>query len=262
MLFVKQSPCRIAQFFLCFVFAVSFSSCNNFSWLPKDDNTKEEPKSINKDGLIKKYRDDGTLQSEIFYKNNLRDGVSKSYDKEGKLQLQIPYKEGLKNGKAKLFFSNGNLRRETEYSMGKINGTRKTYWSNGSISSSLSYKEGLPANDLQEYMKSGKIKTNEKLEVIGIDNLLTTGEYNIKLKFSRNYKRGDYYLGELKEGKYFDEFSLTKLPEENGYGIMTFRPPPGAFLMQKLSFVGKLKTTRGNILIAQKTFNLAIEANY
>lgn len=63
------------------------------------------------------YFDNGTLRSEVFYKNgNLGGGgAQKFYYKNGKLEGETPYQKGKINGVAKWYERNGDLWVSVEY---------------------------------------------------------------------------------------------------------------------------------------------------
>ncbi|MFT7032482.1 MAG: hypothetical protein ACJA2S_000982 [Cyclobacteriaceae bacterium] len=239
---------------LFFISVLSIQSCQ---YLDKKNESKSD--SNKKDGSVKTFRKDGNLFSEINYVNGRMHGISKRYSKRGKLQFLDSYVDGIKNAKSLQFYPDGKVMRETSYMHGQKNGVTKAFWATGTLSSSITYREDLPANDLKEFMKSGKEKKYETLLIQAIDELNTSGKYILKIKFSKNAKRADYYIGELVDGKYFAEYELAKIPEKNGVGMLVFKPPPGGFIMKKYNIIGKLKTARGNILIRQKIYNLAID---
>jgi len=124
----------------------SFTSCENFSWLPKDvkKNGRKE-KIVN--GLKKTYYPNGKPYVEIEYKDGMRHGLAKSYYRSGKHYLEIAYLLGKKEGTSKMYWESGKLRRTTPYANGKKNGVRKSYFTNGKLSSTLTYKNDLPATD-------------------------------------------------------------------------------------------------------------------
>lgn len=242
---------------LFFISVLSLQSCQYIGHKNEAKNDSNE-----KNGLVKAFRKDGGLFSEINYVNGRMHGVSKRYSKSGSLQFLDSYVDGRKNGKSLQFYPDGQAMRETNYINGQKNGTAKVFWATEELSSSITYREDLPANDLKEFMKSGKEKKYETLLIQVIDELNTSGEFTLKITFSKNAKRADYYIGELIDGKYFAEHELAKIPEKNGVGMLIFKPPPGGFIMKKYNIIGKLKTARGNILIRQKIYNLAIERDF
>ena len=246
---------------LCSVFfIIMLSGCNNFTFLPKEEKAQPIDKNAVKNGLVTSKHKNGNTRTEIIYKDGVKDGLAKSYYLNGNIKNEIFYKKGIKEGVAKLYYEKGGLNRETEYVNGIRHGTVKKYYMNGQLSSVVSYFEGMMGNDLVEYRKSGeKRKSYPQLRIYAEDKIAATGEYIIKVTFSKDPKRADYFLGELVDGKYFDKRSVLELSEREGIGYYVLKPPPGMFTMQKLTFIGKLKTRKGNYLIRSKVFNLAIE---
>ncbi|WP_420582372.1 toxin-antitoxin system YwqK family antitoxin [Reichenbachiella sp.] len=239
---------------------VFLMSCDGFTWLPNQNTVQVGQPVEKKDGLVITKRKDGSLYSEINYKAGLKHGISKSYSKNGSLHLEIQYENGMKNGTSKLFYESGKVRRETTYRDDKKEGPRTSFFTNGKISSTISYKEDLPGADLKEFLKSGKeVSSYPELKYKVVDRLDTHGEYLVKFYFTKDNKRADFFIGELVEGKFFNEYSLSKIPEVNYEGTLIYRPYVGEFIMKKIPVVGRVKTKRGNYLYRNLTFNLAIE---
>ena len=239
---------------------IFFSSCDGFTWLPSDNVVEVGDKVDKKDGLVVTKRKDGSLYSEVMYQNGRKHGISKSYTKDGALQFEIEYQNGVKNGLSKLFYENGTVRRQTSYINGKKSGSRISYFTNGKVSSSISYKDDMPASDLKEYLKSGaELSSYPELKYKVIDQLDNLGKYTVKFYFTQDNNRADFYIGELEEGKYFNQYKSEKIPESNYEGILVFNPYVGEFIMKKIPIIGRVKTKRGNYLFRQITFNLAIE---
>lgn len=236
-------------------------ACQNFTWLPQgEEKTEITNNTTKKNGLVKAHHSNGRLLSEINYKNGVKDGLAKSYYKNGRIKNEILYKDGIKEGIAKLYYQEGGLNRETTYLNGIRQGVLKKFRQDGKVSSEVTYKDGMMGSDLKEFLKSGKERSSyPTLKLTSIDKIATTGEYIIKVTFSKNAKRADYYLGALQDGKFFEKELLKKLTENNGVGYYVIKPPPGMFTMQKLHFIGRLKTARGNWMVREKVFNLAIE---
>ncbi|MEP2026200.1 MAG: toxin-antitoxin system YwqK family antitoxin [Reichenbachiella sp.] len=245
---------------ITFAFLISLICCDSFTWLPNQNTVQVGEPIKKKDGLVITKRKDGSLYSEVHYQNGVKHGLSKSYYKDGNLQFEIEYENGKKNGASKLHYANGKVRRKTTYKNGIKNGPKISYFENGNISSSITYKEDLPSSDLKEYLKSGKeLSSYPELKYKVVDRLNTTGEYLVKFYFTKDNKRADFYMGELVEGKYFNEYSLSKLPEYKYEGVLSWKPYIGEFIMKKIPIVGRVKTKRGNYLYRKLTFNLAIE---
>lgn len=254
---MKMTMAKVLAFTFCLVLLLG---CQNFSWLPKKEEKVELDPKAKRNGLVKSHWPNGRLRAEIYYKNDIKHGLAKSYSKSGYLLQEVPYENGVQHGTAKMYYEDGSIRRTTDYKEGLKDGWRKSYWQSGRVSSQISYKDNLPANDLKEFMKSGKEKSSSpKLEVRGIDRISLTGEYIVRVFFSNNNKRAEFFVGELVDGKYFDDRQLRPIAQDDEGGYIIFTPPPGAFTMERIPLVGKLKTPRGNQLIRTTVFNLAIE---
>ncbi|MEO9965155.1 MAG: hypothetical protein ABJF11_05180 [Reichenbachiella sp.] len=247
------------SYIIIFSLLLLLPACDRLTWLPSEQ-TQEAATPRKKDGLVVNKRKDGSLYSEINYKDGIKHGLAKSYSKSGKIQNEIIYEQGYKNGVSKIYYDNGEVRRSTTYKLDRKNGPLMSYFTNGNLSSSVTYKDDMPGNDLKEYVKSGKeLSTYPELKYQVVDRLMQTGEYTVKFYFTKDNNRAEFYIGELIDGKYFDRSTLEQMPEVNAQGVLTFKPGPGQFAMKKIPVIGKVKTKRGNYLIRNLVFNLAIE---
>jgi hypothetical protein len=202
------------------------------------------------------YYPDGTLQTEINLDSNKRyHGIAKKYYKEGQLKSETLYDHGTTKV-AKQYYENGNLEMEFPYEDGQKHGLRKKYWENGQLQSQMTYVKGEPKADLIEYKSTGdKLTTYPTLIVKQIDNINKNGQYVVQTYFSSNPQKGTYYIGELENGvipRYTE-----KMKKNGKIGEIIFWPEPGTFFMKKLKIIGTFKTGYGNILIVEKSINLA-----
>jgi hypothetical protein len=219
-----------------------------------------EKKEVIQNGVDKKYRKNGTLLSEATYVDGELNGEAVNYYDNGKVKTRLNYANGKKEGLTTMFYETGEKYRETNYKADKKDGEVVTYHKNGNVASKISYQDDFPGQGLVEYLSSGKEKSSyPELIIEPIDNLASKGEYLLKIYFEKDRKRAKYYLGDLTDGKYLNDF-LKEIPVKDGYAIMKFTPPaPGTFTMQKLNIVGKWQTPTNNIYITSKTYNLAID---
>jgi len=238
------------------IILLCFFSCDKIeSFLGKNDT----PENSN---IVKNYYENGKLKS-YYTINDLRQkhGVAKSFNQKGVLTKSFEYVNGEKV-KAMTHYENGNPLLEINYKNEIKDGLLKRYYESGQVESEIEYKENFPGMGLKEYTKSGQLKKNyPNLIVKGHDRLDVNGKYIIEVYFDKNPGRGTYYLGELAEGKYLS-YRLEKLERSNYRGQFILKPPPGAVIMEKLSFVGEFKTPTGNKYIVQKYFNLAVDNTY
>ena len=208
--------------------------------------------------VIRAYYENGVLRSEMpIDSSKNRHGIAKRYYKSGKIQSEITYNHGKKE-KAIQYYESGGAEMEFYYEDGKKHGERKKYWENGQLQSTLEYRYDDPRAGLKEYNKSGReLNKYPTLKVAHIDNLETRGEYIVEVYFSSNPGRGTYYIGELDEG--YLTGMAGKLSKVNHRGRITYKPPPGTFLMEQINVIGSFKTGYGNPYIVEKTVNIAID---
>jgi len=243
------------------IIALSFFSCDKMARNLKEmanPETTQAPTPKKKDGMEKKYYPDGSLRAEIRYVDGKKHGIAKEYYRNGNLKLVVNYEKGIKEGASSFYYENGKLYRETPYRKGKIEGTRKIY-SNGKLIAEVPYKNGKPGAGLKEFFISGKPKTDHpKLVVSARDNRLQNNMYVLEVSFSNTNPKDEFYVGELLEGKFLHN-KLEAVPTEKGKGKIALEVPPGAFLMEKINFVGVHYTRTGNPFITTTKYNLVIE---
>ena len=235
---------------VCMLSIFLFSSCDQIKAA-----LSEKP---NNENLVKAYHDNGKLKSEVSIdENKKRHGITKQYFSSGQLKTEIHYDHGTKT-QATQYYENGEKQMEFFYKDGKKHGKRTKYWSNGKVQSVLEYHEDNPKSGLEEYDKNGqKITTYPSLKVVHIDNVDKTGTYTIQVYFSNNTSRGEYFFGQLENGVFNNR--LIKLEMSNKKGVITYKPIPGTFIMEKINVIGKYKTPLGNPYFVQKQVNVAID---
>ncbi|MEM6736325.1 MAG: hypothetical protein AAF620_09685 [Bacteroidota bacterium] len=247
------------KFFLAFVCLIILGSCDflerNFSWDIKE-------KSETSDGAIRSYYENGKLRSICYVDSAKRKhGICISYYESGTVKNKITYNHGEKVRGISHYKSTGKPALDISYKNGMKNGIRRKYYENGNLASEFEYKNNRPGKGLVEYKRNGgKVKGYPKLIVKPIDLIDTHGKYILEIYFDRDANRGEYFLGELLEDKYLITGpQLARLKDEDGIVSYELFVPKGMFRMEKLNFVAKYKTKRGNPHIAEKSFNLAVD---
>lgn len=226
-----------------------------FLWIACDtqtQNTTEEKRpSGPKEGEWVSRREDGSVKTRVSYKNGLKHGKSFLYYRDGKnVQLMMPYIEGKREGTSKKYFKNGSIYAETPYKNDKLNGTRKTYYRNGQLKAAMPYHKGLPGTGLKEYYTNGNIK---ELPVITYQK---QGQY-LKLSTSPPCKEAMFYLGELHQNQYFNEYDKDLQPiyrEKGNFRIDLRVYNPSYLALQDV--ICSCKTSQGNPLILKKRIKL------
>jgi YD repeat-containing protein len=86
-----------------------------------------------KNGEVKIYFEDGTLNEIRSYKNNLMHGIWVTYNLQGKKIAEARYADGKKEGTWQIWDENGVLRTLMVYSNGNKSGTWKRWDENGQL---------------------------------------------------------------------------------------------------------------------------------
>ena len=68
-----------------------------------------------KNGLYRKYNNQGKLIFETYYSNNMENGICRKWDENGKLRCMIEYHNNKKNGNQYIFDENENIISEFKY---------------------------------------------------------------------------------------------------------------------------------------------------
>jgi TonB family protein len=93
-------------------------------------------------GVVKTYFDDGAVESEISYINDVLDGISIFYYPNGNVKEEIPFSLGKVSGPRRYYYPNGLLKEEKNLSYGVMDGLSKLYYENGALKSALNYENG------------------------------------------------------------------------------------------------------------------------
>lgn len=211
------------------------------------------------EGLVQQFRKDGTLATEITYKDKKRNGLARAYYKNGKLKSEINYKDDLQHGLVKMYYENGKLFRETIYKEGKIDGIRKTYRENGKLLAEVPYLMDEPGIGTKEYTADGKLKKKlPEMKVEFIDNLIKNNEYIVRVSLTGPHRKVDFYTGELTNGK-FKNNRLIYLASEGGVMEYKYKVPPGSFIMESLNIIAETQTAMGIPYLVQQKVNIAFE---
>lgn len=116
-----------------------------------------------KQGLWREYWENGTLKSEILYKNNKKEGLELIwYEHPNCLQTQAIYINGELNGNIIHYSKKCKKELEENYSIGIKNGTETSYYPNGNIMSEGTFKKGKLSGLYRVYKKNGEFAFESK----------------------------------------------------------------------------------------------------
>lgn len=210
-------------------------------------------------GLRKSYREDGSLLSEINYKDSIREGLARNYFRNGKVQREVNYVKGVMEGESRAYYENGDLHTVTPYVKGKRHGIQKKYYPGNKLMAEIPFEDNEQTVGLKEYSKTtGKMITKETRIVFNLkDNTAFKNEVDLEIKLSdgsRNAKFMRYLPGE--KGNKGTSYHLVTI---DGKAEETFFILPGASRMEKVHIVGTRRTRLGNDEIIKGTYNLAVE---
>jgi len=119
-----------------------------------------------REGIARKWSENGVLRIESHYKNNRLDSVYKSWWENGVLSAQTNYANGIKQGE-KEWYPSGQLAKLRQLIDGKENGLQKAWLKNGTLYINYEAKNGRifgmrKANSCYE-LKNEKVVRNRKL---------------------------------------------------------------------------------------------------
>lgn len=165
--------------------------------------------------MKKEYYKDGTIQSEVTYKNGKKNGIATYYHPNGKKSLELFFKDDLAEGQSTLWYFKGTINRTGNYKNNKLNGISTTWDENdGYKLSEETYLNDTLNGLYREFHPNGEVKTKG------------------------NYKSGKY------EGKweYFDELGLPVGEGlfKNGAGVLKGWYPDGKTI-REVHYLDNLK---------------------
>lgn len=202
-------------------------------------------------GIKRIYNAQGTLETEVPYKDSLPNGIQKEYYKTGKIYRETPLVNGKPNGLVKEYYNAaGTIYREMPVVNGKANGLVKKYYENGVLLSEAPFENGDPKIGLKEYSETGKLLEKPKMVFKGIDKSSSEGVYLVEISFSDKYIEPTYSSITNYEGKEI----VSKIPIVDGKGIFKLFVPKGQVINKRLTFEARYTTNRKNVYITRDSY--------
>lgn len=93
-------------------------------------------------GLVRSYHSDGSLESAVYYVNDVLDGTSRYFYEDGVLKEERTYSLGILNGWIKTYYENGAPKEEYYVKEGKKDGVAREFYNNGGLKLFSIYEEG------------------------------------------------------------------------------------------------------------------------
>lgn len=112
------------------------------------------------EGMYRIFYENGKIQEESFYKDNLKSGPSRWYNKNGRMIAMYNYQNGNFEGMQRTYYENDTTQSISNYSLNLLNGEYKEYYRNGVLKATGKYLNGLKEGDWIEYDETGnRLKT-------------------------------------------------------------------------------------------------------
>jgi hypothetical protein len=246
-----------------FIYLIA-SSCNKNDNIVKEYypdgiiKTIIEVKDGKRNGLTKNFDEKGRLESTAELKNDKYEGWLINYNTEsGKVTAKAFYKNDKQNGPATLYYVTGELYREITYVDGRVDSIVKTYWANGKPQAEVFFRKGDPSIGLKEFDKQGNPVQQTHIVIEKINQLETTSSVTLKIYLSDKSTKVDFYQGGLEEGKYLASGNI-EIDDEKGVATLQYYVPKNRTLKKELSIIARTRTSYGNTLVLQKSYNLIV----
>lgn len=220
-------------------------------------DSAEHQKTEDKQKVVKKKRDDGTLStvSQVDDEGFVH-GLKVSYYQDGRtVHSKVTFNHGVKQGPAAWYYKTGKIFEHTNFSDGRREGTTQKYYKNGKLLSQCEYHGGDPLPGLIEYQEDGSKITNYPLVSFRkIDKLAFENKVILEISSSLKSNKIKYYhLLDMGDGKTTKSYLETKA----GLASLEFFVSRGDVLMRNIDLYAELPTMLGNTLVKKVSYKMA-----
>jgi antitoxin component YwqK of YwqJK toxin-antitoxin module len=234
------------------------------------------------DNLVKEYYPDHTIKCIMEVKNGMRNGLTKNFDEKGrllstaelvndkyegwlinynpangKITFKSHYKDDKQNGEVTSYYDQGQLYREMTYVNGRVDSIVKTYWPDGKLQAQVYFKMGMPAIGLEEFDKEGNQVQQPHIVIEENNQLALLNLVTLKIYLSNHKPKVDFYMGDLKEGKYLDPKTF-KYNDTNGVVKLEYEVPRNHRIMETITILARTRSDYGNTLVLRRVYNVSL----
>ena len=117
-----------------------------------------------RNGMFRQYYDNGKIQEESYFKDDLKNGFSKWFNKNGRLIAVYQYLNGNFDGIQKTFYENDTLQTVYFFKDNKYSGESKEFYRNGKVKVTGKYVLGEKDGPWTEYDELGKVQKVTKFK--------------------------------------------------------------------------------------------------
>jgi len=165
----------------------------------------EEQIKEDKAKIVTEYFDDGKTVKATATVNEKRQrhGRATRHYADGSVESEIFYQNNIKHGAERKFYTNGKLYRERNYANGLISGFERKFHKNGVLMSEVEYKDGNVSVFLKEYNDLG-VEAKEYPTLV-LEKTVSS-QFTLSFWLSSKSKEVEfYYVNELIENKFLDK---------------------------------------------------------
>ncbi|CAM4263237.1 Toxin-antitoxin system YwqK family antitoxin [Zobellia roscoffensis] len=102
----------------------------------------------------------GVTSERLGYLNGKREGIAKRWENNGLLRIESFYKQNRLTGTYKVWWKNGELTEESIYENGALHGVQKMYYPDGSLAKKRQLVNGREEGLQKSWLKNGKLYIN------------------------------------------------------------------------------------------------------
>ena len=107
-------------FFYILILVVFSANAQVFRTYTTDESFLDKINLTKRRELVKQYRQDGSVESEMEYHKGRLDGLSREYYPNGKVKNEIYFRNGRENGTARFYYPSGIIQKRIIYERGKV----------------------------------------------------------------------------------------------------------------------------------------------
>jgi antitoxin component YwqK of YwqJK toxin-antitoxin module len=130
----------------------------SYSQFTESPVTEAEYANGKKTGLYRQYYDNGKIQEETWFKDDLKAGLSRWNNKNGQRLAEYNYKANNFDGLQKTFYENDSIQTINHFKDNVLSGEIREYYRNGKLKLTGNYLNGLKDGTFTEYNELGKVE--------------------------------------------------------------------------------------------------------
>jgi antitoxin component YwqK of YwqJK toxin-antitoxin module/S1-C subfamily serine protease len=147
------------------------------------------------------------LKKEVNYKDGERDGLQRKWYENGQLKYEGNYKDSERDGLQRAWYENGQLEEEFNFKDGEVDGLNRKWYENGQLSSEVNKKDGEVDGLSRKWYENGQLNLENNFKDGKLDGLQRTWYENGQLEDESNWK-DDETIGLIKTYNKFGDLSI------------------------------------------------------